>query len=198
MAKASPRGASRSQPQTKRQMPSWLILFTGVAVGLFVAFIYHLAQLQADTPDNTLAEPVVQQQEKTVPEKPKADSGPEFDFYAVLPKMESVTEKPKQSDTKESDSDSAETPSNVQLSPIGQGTYMLQAGSFRKKADADKLRADFILMGLDVNVDKAELKNGVIWYRVMVGPFNGRMAMRKARSTLSSHHVNTLVVRIDG
>ena len=93
MAKnTSRRGASRGgSKKQSRQVPGWVWLFTGVIGGLFVAFLFHLAQVQmeqgrAGGGDRTVAE-------KPQPEEKDSDSTaqddqPKFDFYAVLPKME--------------------------------------------------------------------------------------------------------------
>ena len=50
MAKnTSRRGASRGgSKKQSRQVPGWVWLFTGVIGGLFVAFLFHLAQVQME------------------------------------------------------------------------------------------------------------------------------------------------------
>ena len=98
MAKnTSRRGASRGgSKKQSRQVPGWVWLFTGVIGGLFVAFLFHLAQVQMEQGrtgggDRTAVE-------KPQPEEKDSDGAakddqPKFDFYAVLPKMEVIVPK---------------------------------------------------------------------------------------------------------
>ena len=63
--------------------------------------------------------------------------------------------------------------------------FYLQAGSFRSRDDADRVRAQIILMGQDARVETGTV-NGQTWYRVMSGPFNSREQMSGAQHSLSS------------
>jgi cell division protein FtsN len=75
--------------------------------------------------------------------------------------------------------------------------YLLQAGSFRDPADAERMRARLILEGLPgVRTDRSEGSNG-IWYRVRVGPFDNRSAMNRASNKLSKLNIIPMEVRID-
>ena len=48
------RGASRGpvRKKTQRQVPGWVWLFTGLMVGLFVAFLFHLGKTQMEQGGN--------------------------------------------------------------------------------------------------------------------------------------------------
>lgn len=74
------------------------------------------------------------------------------------------------------------------------GTYFLQAGAFRGENDAESLRARILLLGLPVNVQKAEV-NGKPINRVRVGPFARLDDMNRARGRLGENKIETAVVR---
>jgi len=74
------------------------------------------------------------------------------------------------------------------------GTYFLQAGAYRKAEDADALKARILMMGLPVNVQRAEV-NGVALNRVRVGPFAKLDEMNRARSRLGENKIESAVVR---
>ncbi|GAA6182967.1 SPOR domain-containing protein [Aliiglaciecola sp. NS0011-25] len=49
--------------------------------------------------------------------------------------------------------------------------YLMQCGSFRQKQQAEKMRAQLALQGLESLVKASEGKNG-LWYRVILGPYD--------------------------
>ncbi|AKQ57825.1 SPOR domain-containing protein [Bordetella hinzii] len=74
------------------------------------------------------------------------------------------------------------------------GNYYLQAGAYRVQADAESLRARILLLGLPVNVQRAEV-NGVQVNRVRVGPFSRLDDMNRARSRLGENKIESTVVK---
>lgn len=73
-------------------------------------------------------------------------------------------------------------------------TYLLQVGAFRVLGDAEALRARVILLGLPVDIQRAEV-NGVMVNRVRVGPFERLDDMNKARARLADEKITANVVR---
>ncbi|GAB2686908.1 SPOR domain-containing protein [Aliiglaciecola aliphaticivorans] len=49
--------------------------------------------------------------------------------------------------------------------------YLMQCGSFRQKQQAEKMRAQLALQGLESLVKASEGKSG-LWYRVILGPYD--------------------------
>jgi cell division protein FtsN len=72
--------------------------------------------------------------------------------------------------------------------------YLLQAGSFRQQDDADRRRAELLLLGLEPKVEEASGDNGR-WFRVYLGPFESRSRMAKARSLTAAQDIDTLVLK---
>lgn len=224
-AKKPRRGASRGPTRngTRRQVPGWVWLFTGVAVGLFVAFLVHLghvqmsqgsAGLRAVTAPQSGGKSPNQEADKT---KKKGEQ-PKFDFYAVLPKMEVIAPKDnsqapgKQGAGANTDNDNPPTAigHGAQASPShphnadntgnpdngDQGRYMLQAGSFHHQTDADQRRAKLILKGFQVSVQPVQLDNGETWHRVMIGPYKDLTDLHAAQDKLIALGIETLPIQV--
>ncbi len=75
--------------------------------------------------------------------------------------------------------------------------YTLQAGSFKSSAEADRRRANIVMSGLPVRVQKVTVKEGEVWYRVVVGPFAGKDKASQARQNLQSDGVDSMMVKQD-
>lgn len=75
-----------------------------------------------------------------------------------------------------------------------QTTYYLQAGAFRSGNDAEAVKAQILLLGLPVQVQKAQV-NGATVNRVRVGPFKGIDEMNRSRARLASAKIESTVVR---
>ena len=74
--------------------------------------------------------------------------------------------------------------------------YLLQAGSFKVKADAERMRAQLILQGLpDVHTDTSKNKDGTLWYRVRLGPFDNRSKLSKAYDKLVQLNIQPLRIK---
>lgn len=69
--------------------------------------------------------------------------------------------------------------------------FLLQAGSFQDRQEAEERRAKITLLNMS-----AEIVPGVVagrtWYRVQVGPFAGRPAAEEARKQLSANNIDSL------
>ncbi|HEY9280757.1 MAG TPA: SPOR domain-containing protein [Eoetvoesiella sp.] len=78
--------------------------------------------------------------------------------------------------------------------PNTQTTYYLQAGAFRSENDAEAVKAQILLMGLPVQVQKAQV-NGSTINRVRVGPFKGIDEMNRSRARLGEAKIVSSVVR---
>ena len=70
--------------------------------------------------------------------------------------------------------------------------YLLQAGSFLRREDADAMRAELLLEGMDATLSAVRRKGGGAWHRVLVGPFANRTEMRRARTKLREKDIPAL------
>jgi len=90
---------------------------------------------------------------------------------------------------------SSGTVSGASSGAAGQsGSYFLQVGSFRVLEDAESLRARIIMMGMPVEIQRAEV-NGMQVNRVRVGPFARIDDMNRTRARLGEEKIPATVVR---
>ncbi|MGN0920444.1 MAG: SPOR domain-containing protein [Cellvibrio sp.] len=175
-----PRSSSRSgsrRTSKNEQTPGWVIFIAGFLVGsLFSGYI----AMKYFSPEEETAKP----------EKPKPANNvpkPRFDFYKLLQESETIVP-------------ANETPNREESQPnkpaiTDTNEYLLQVGSFPTNSDADRLRAQLILLGLDARIEKVEIRRGEEWHRVMVGPFKNQTDLNKARATLVAEGYNALVLK---
>ena len=120
---------------------------------------------------------------------------PQFDFYSLLPQMEVVVP----DDELESELAAAPPPSKPEPgepeTPIEpQRGYLIQVGSFKNAGDAERVKAQLALLGLQAKTNRVSSK-GVVWHRVRVGPFHTSEAVKQARNRLTGNGYKTLVIR---
>jgi cell division protein FtsN len=72
--------------------------------------------------------------------------------------------------------------------------YFLQAGSFRKQEDADKVKAQIVILGQDVQVESGMVRDET-WYRVLVGPFSNREQLTGAQKKLAGNGFSNLLLQ---
>ncbi len=78
-----------------------------------------------------------------------------------------------------------------------QQEFVVQAASFRNRQDADNLRAQLILAGIEeARVDRIDGSNG-IWYRVVMGPMDSRSRANAIARQLRNRNMSPLVRAID-
>lgn len=157
----------------------------GLTVGAFVVFLMKLEPGSGDDIKRVKAEAKaakIAEANKTPP-SPTAPVKPKYDFYTLLPESEvivpneAVPEKtppvvaPSTPVTPEvaAKIDTARAqaalsgltppPAPAVTKPAAVTTFFLQAGSFRKQADAEKVRAQIILLGQTSTVESGTVKD---------------------------------------
>ncbi|SET67577.1 SPOR domain-containing protein [Pseudomonas graminis] len=217
---APKRGASRYQAPAKTPIPGWVWMAIGLTVGAFVVFLMKLEPGSGDDIKRVRAEAKaakIAEANKTPP-SPTAPVKPKYDFYTLLPESEvivpneAVPEKtppvvaPSTPVTPEvaAKIDTARAqaalsgltppPAPPVTKPAAVTTFFLQAGSFRKQADAEKVRAQIILLGQTSTVESGTVKDET-WYRVLVGPFSNREQLTIAQKQLAGGGFSNLLLQ---
>lgn len=70
--------------------------------------------------------------------------------------------------------------------------YLLQAASFLRNDDAEAMRAELLLEGMQAKVSVVPRAGGRTWHRVLVGPFPDRTEMRRALTKLRDRDIPAL------
>jgi cell division protein FtsN len=73
--------------------------------------------------------------------------------------------------------------------------YLVQVGSFRQPADAERLKAKLALLGIQARIQRVTV-NGKTYHRVRAGPFMGKQEVNKTRSLLSGKGLESITVKL--
>jgi cell division protein FtsN len=191
---AKPAAAKKRQAKHQRlplatRTPSWTVFLGGAVVGIaatLVAVLWRPDQGDQPASDDSNA---------TAPAEPK----PRFDFYTLLKESEVFVPEveepqlartpPPADETREKDDPKVPEQKAVTYE------YVLQAGSFRSRGDADSLRARLLLLNLRAGVESAGTRPGEVWHRVMVGPFTSQETLVRARAALQQNGIDNILVK---
>jgi len=75
------------------------------------------------------------------------------------------------------------------------GVYVLQAGSYRNQADAERVRAQLALQGVQAKVQRVAV-DADVWHRVRIGPITNLDELNRVRKQLKAAEVDALVIRV--
>jgi len=165
----------------------WGLLIGAVLASL--AFVYAGAHAHrgAEAPDAPRPDP--HRATRPDPDAAGAAAGKpsqKYDFYEMLPNFEVVVPE-KDKDVKR------DLPAAAKIERPG--VYVLQAGSYRNQADADRVRAQLAMQGIAAKVQRVAVDTDV-WHRVRVGPINNLDELNKVRRQLQAADVDALVIRV--
>ncbi len=184
----------REKP-SKPPVPGWVSFFYGFLLGAVVVAVGWIVLTPPGTelviPDYLAGG--VTAKEVSAKGKSKTEKEPErprFDFYRILPEMEVII----------SDDETVipvmdnEPETTVEVSD--RVRYRLQVGSFKKMSDADRQKARLALLGVEAEIQKVNIKQGDIYYRVMTPTITSKKELNAKRSMLQKNRINSLVVQV--
>ena len=116
------------------------------------------------------------------PSKPAVDVGGDarttpFDFFTVLPGIEVIVP-------------NADT--------VDAGAYLLQAASYRRRSEAERLKATLALNGMVSAIQKVSIEGKGDFYRIRLGPFESHEAMVEVERQLSRIGIDALRLKVSG
>jgi cell division protein FtsN len=183
---------ARDYKSTQRRpldLRRWREFGYGVLAGVVLAslaFVYlggkshHAAEVaDAPRPDPHRAAPAD-------PEAAAGKPAQKYDFYEMLPNFEVVVPE-KDKDVKR------DLPAAARIERPG--VYVLQAGSYRNESDAERVRAQLAMQGVQAKVQRVAVDSDV-WHRVRIGPISNLDELNKVRKQLQAAEVDALVIRV--
>jgi cell division protein FtsN len=182
----------KSAPRRSLELGKWREFGYGVLAGVVVAsmaFVYlggraHRTTDAADAPhpEPHRALPADTDPSGNAGAKPAA----KYDFYEMLPNFEVVVPE-KDKDVKR------DLPAAAKIERPG--VYVLQAGSYRNEADANRVQKQLALQGVQAKVQRVAV-DADVWHRVRIGPISNLDAVNKVRKQLQAAEVDALVIRV--
>jgi cell division protein FtsN len=163
----------------------------GLALGLGVAGFVYIKDHRPDAPvvRTGKADKKKSHANELADAEPGDSSAEEpaksYDFYDMLPKFEVVVP----------EKDKDVRPDIKPVPETRSGTYVLQAGSYKNFADADRVRAKLALQGVESKVQKVSVDNDT-WHRIRIGPISKLDELNRLRQILRKADVDVLVIRV--
>ncbi|BBL60671.1 SPOR domain-containing protein [Methylomonas koyamae] len=190
-------GASRRKPK-QSSVALWRWLLVIMLIAAFVVFLNMIGKLVPELvagKPNPETQPVVAEPKKQElplpaqtaaeaekPAEPVEPEEPRYDFYTILPQAEVVVP-------------DYEIKTRVREQLVGKTKavkYVMQAGSFREAAEAERHKAKLALLGIESRVEKAKVGN-VIWHRVKVGPYDSPASVSTIKELLQKNGIGVIV-----
>lgn len=183
-----------------------IVLALGVALYVTGGWKVYRQQFSGSDAREVAKEP--QQAAKTEADRPR------FDFYKILPGGEEPkvqAPKPVPPDRMTADkaagriapgaTDATKAPEKTaSADPAGTAPkvpdrFWLQAGSFASEADADNLKARLALSGWEAQVQRGDVPEKGVRYRVRLGPFDNTDELNRIKGELARRGFDVAVIR---
>ncbi len=171
----------------------WRWMLATVLVIGFAVFLTYLRSNKAKQPSPETTTPLVASGKPIGDQKPAVDAEkkskktepaqPHFEFYIALPKKEDVVPEHELSTRLREE----------RLGKVKPGRYLIQAGSSKTSHDADRLKAELALMGIESKVEK--IKVGTTeWHRVIIGPYTQMASVDAIKKRLKARGMDAIVL----
>ena len=167
----------------KKSLPLAAMLISFM-VGLFVMFLLHIKD--SASPNKAIDPPAAKALEKI-----SKVIEPTFEFFTLLPEMETLVDEPRQAKKRIIVSSPKKT---ANLKPQDKVSYLIQVGSFKSAKDADGLKARLALLGIESKVQTVKIDNEATWHRVQVGPIVGRDKVDVLQKQLKKNKIESLLM----
>lgn len=188
---------TRDYKNTRRHaddpLPGWVWMLAGLTMGLAVALVVYLnqprvtrAELKAD--NGAPANPTSGAQAARQPRPASAER--RFDFYTLLPELEVVVPENQSRRTPAGNAGVQSAPAQAAAS----GPYVLQAGSFQRASEADTLKANLALLGVEADIQTVTVDRNT-WHRVRIGPYQDLAELNRVRDRLTHNHIDTVTLK---
>ncbi len=147
--------------ESKKSSP-WVWVSLGLMIGLFVAFIVFLDQTIVNDSRDKKEVPNVKADKKL--------KEPVIDFYSVLPNR-------KVDIPDDTSQDHIDKPNKKTAKISKPEKFFLQAGSFNKRTDAERRKAELAFLGVEAAIHSAVVK-GITYFRINIGPLSDSQSSR--------------------
>ena len=155
--------------------PIWFV--AGLALGVILTVIYRVGTPQAVERELAKSAPAA-----TPATVPAAAAPTKFDFYGMLEDFQVVVPGQIKPEHKPA----------VGGATAAGSIYVLQVGAFRTEPEADKLRAQLALLGVEAKIQKNVVDDKDTWFRVRVGPIKDEAELARLRARLDENKIMTL------
>lgn len=183
----SARNASQKNAQARRGGSTFVGFLAGLVTGLFIALIvaWYINKLP-----NPFREKPASGTKATAPAYPGKEP----------PKVAAPSPAPDKAATPTKDASAKETTeksaTDKKSTAAARETFFLQAGSFQNAAEADSLKSQLALLGLEAVVQTRNVADKGVWHRVRVGPYTDMDELNRVRGILQQNNIDSALVKV--
>lgn len=156
-------------------------LMIGLLVGLLFAIVVALLVKSSNpfkSPDQIPVRPTLRVPVEPVPAPVETPRAPDYDFYKVLP------------------GDTPAAPPEPKITVKPKPTrYFLQAGAFKDADEADNVKAQLALLGIEAQIQTSVVPDKGVVHRVRIGPFKAMDAVNNTRALLIQNNIDADLVK---
>lgn len=205
MARDYKNRSSRKGDAGGGRLNSLMIFLAGAVTGICAAVILYLINgipamnNMLDQRSRTVTMPTEQTTDKKREHPDKTDKKttptPKFDFYTILPEME-VSVPEWEGDASKSDQVTDSQTSQDRPALEDDQRYILQVGSFRQPDEADRVKAQLALIGIEAQIQRVVIDGGDVWHRVRVGPYRSTTKLHQTRQRLIKNDIDFMLLKL--
>jgi cell division protein FtsN len=196
------RRTSRSRPRKSKGLPVWAVMLIGLALGAALMWGGQRLFFHGGKPLSGIASLFSGPKTTATTQKPAAQATkepdkPQFDFYTILPEIETVlpdrrdklAKSAPKSPTRPGQADDTDTSDKTVV-------YVLQAASYASLEDADRLKAKLVLNGLETRIEKITIEGKGDFFRVRLGPYSRLADLDAANARLAQQGIKALRLKV--
>jgi cell division protein FtsN len=189
----------------------WFVF--GVVLGGFGVGLFLMLRTPIQAPPEAVAAAAAAKVEKA--EAPKSAVPTRFSFHDILPELEVVVsenelsrpdpkkpeekkpeeKKPEEKKPEDKKAEVAKKPEDKKAD-AATGSYMLQVASLRTAADAERLKAELAMQGIQVKVQTVTVNGKDTYHRLQAGPYQGKQAVNDARTQLKTKGMDPIPIKL--
>lgn len=189
----------------------WFVF--GAVLGGFGVGLFLMLRTPIQAPPEAVAAAAAAKVEKA--EAPKSAVPTRFSFHDILPELEVVVsenelskpdpkkpeekkpeeKKPEEKKPEDKKAEVAKKPEDKKAD-AATGSYMLQVASLRTAADAERLKAELAMQGIQVKVQTVTVNGKDTYHRLQAGPYQGKQAVNDARTQLKTKGMDPIPIKL--
>jgi cell division protein FtsN len=174
----------------------------GLMLGGFAVGLYLMVRTPIQAP------PTGPAMAKVEPAKSAPVTQTRFDFHDILPELEVVVsdselksdlrrpEEKKSEEPKRPDTAKPETLKPPAASEPMKSAYMVQVASLKTAADAERVKAQLAMQGIQAKVQTVTINGKDTYHRVQAGPYQGTQAVNEVRNQLKAKGMDTIAIKL--
>ncbi len=163
----------------KKKLPVWLVLLIGLGLGALLMWggqrlFFHGGKPLSGISGLFSGKRASQEHASgATASAAKEPAKPHFDFYTILPEIESVLPERFDKGEKPGKKPATAKPERPEVASVRDTgvVYVLQAASYANIEDADRLKARLVLNGLEAHIEKVSIEGKGTFFRVRLGPY---------------------------